>query len=110
LVAVDNLVDLILTCVVHPRAANQTFLVSDSEDLSTAELLRRIGENSNGRVYLLPVPVSILKIVLNTLGNDTLRQSLLGSLQVDITKTCGLLNWKPPVSLNEGLFRAMKRG
>jgi nucleoside-diphosphate-sugar epimerase len=109
LVALDNLVDLILTCVVHPRAANQTFLVSDGEDISTTELLRRIEKNLNRRVHLLPVPVSILKIALDTLGKGTLGQSLLCSLQVDISRTCGLLDWKPPVSLDEGMSRAVNR-
>lgn len=109
LVSLDNLVDLILTCVNHPRAANQTFLVSDGEDLSTADLLRRIGSALNQPACLLPVPVSILRFTSRLLGKTAMVQRLLGSLQVDINKTCALLDWLPPVSVDEGLRRAAQK-
>lgn len=105
LVGIDNLVDLILTCMDHPNAANHTFLVSDGEDLSTAELLRRIGKSLNRPARLIPIPVSILIIASRLLGKSSTAQRVLGSLQVDIGKTCALLNWKPPVSVDEGLRR-----
>ncbi len=106
LVGLDNLVSLILTCIDHPKAANQTFLVSDGEDLSTADLLRRIGVALNLPVHLLPVPVCILKNILRLLGKRVIAERLLGSLRVDISKTYALLNWKPSVSVDEGLRRA----
>lgn len=109
LVGLDNLVDLILTCVDHPKAANQTLLVSDGEDLSTADLLRRIGKALNRPARLIPVPVSVLIIASSLLGKSSIAQRLLGSLQVDISKTCTLLNWKPPVSVDEGLRRAAQQ-
>lgn len=109
LVGLDNLVDLILTCIDHPNAANQTFLVSDGEDLSTADLLLRIGKTLDRPVQLIPVPVSILIIASRLLGKSSIAQRLLGSLQVDISKTCTLLNWKPPVSVDEGLRRATQQ-
>lgn len=108
LVALDNLIDLILTCVEHPKAANQIFLVSDGVDLSTTELLQRIGKVINSPVYLLPVPPSILTFVATLLGRKMIAQSLFGSLQIDISKTCDMLNWNPPVSVDEGLRRAVK--
>jgi nucleoside-diphosphate-sugar epimerase len=108
-VALDNLVDLILTCVTHPKAANQTFLVSDGEDLSTSELLKKIGKAMNRPVHLLSVPVAFLVFTANLLGKKAVAQRLLGFLQVDISKTCELLSWKPPVSMNEGLRRAVER-
>ena len=108
LVGLDNVVDLILTCVNHPNAANQTFLVSDGDDLSTADLLRRIGNVLGRPAHLIPVPVIILNVVFGMLGKRAVAQSLLGSLQVDISKTCELLNWKPPVSVDEGLRRAVQ--
>lgn len=109
LVGLDNLVDLILTCVQHPKAANQTFLVSDGEDLSTTELLQRMGKAMNRPVRLLPVPVNLLAFVARMLGKTAVAQRLLGSLQVDISKTCELLDWKPPVSVDEGLRRAAQQ-
>lgn len=109
LVGLDNLVDLILTCVDHPMAANQTLMVSDGEDLSTTDLLHRIGKSLNRPARLIPVPVDILNIVLRFIGNTSIAQRLLGSLQVDISNTCTLLGWKPPVSVDEGLRRAVQQ-
>ena len=106
LVALGNLVDLILTCLTHPAAANQTFLVSDSEDVSTTELLQRMGQAMGRPTRLLPVPASWLKLAATLVGKPDVAQRLCGSLQVDIEKTRQLLGWAPPLSLNEGLRRA----
>lgn len=103
LVALDNLVDLICTCVNHPRAAGQIFLVSDGEDLSTADLLRRIAMAGGAPARLLPVPPVLLRWGARLLGKEAVAQRLLGSLQVDITKTRELLGWQPLLTVNEGL-------
>lgn len=109
LVALDNLVDLIATCVQHPAAANETFLVSDGEDLSTAELLRRAGVALGIHTRLFYVPTTILKLGARMVSKQGLYQRLCGSLQVDIAKTRNLLNWYPKVSIDEGLRRALTR-
>lgn len=106
LVALDNLVDLIVTCLTHPAAANQTFLVSDGEDVSTTELLRRMGQALGRPARLIPVPVSWLKLAAVMVGKQDVAQRLCGSLQVDIEKTRRLLGWTPPQSLDEGLRKA----
>ena len=106
LVALDNLVDLIVTCTTHPAAANQTFLVSDGEDVSTSELLRRMGNVMGCPARLVPVPASLLKLAAAMVGKGDVAQRLCGSLQVDIKKTRQLLDWNPPLSLDEGLRRA----
>jgi nucleoside-diphosphate-sugar epimerase len=106
LVALDNLVDLIVLCLTHPAAANQTFLVSDGEDVSTTELLRRMGQAMGRPARLLPVPASWLKLAAAMVGKPDVAQRLCGSLQVDIEKTRRLLGWTPPLSLVEGLRRA----
>ncbi len=108
LVALDNLVDLIVTCIDHPAAANQTFLVSDGEDLSTTELLRRMGAALGKSARLLPVPSRLLEVGAATLGKQALAQRLCGSLQVDINKTRELLNWTPPLGVDEALRKAAK--
>ncbi|WP_172149249.1 UDP-glucose 4-epimerase family protein [Pseudomonas tumuqii] len=108
LVALDNLVDLIVTCIDHPAAANQTFLVSDGEDLSTSELLRRMGVALGKPARLLPVPSWMLEAGAAMLGKKALSQRLCGSLQVDISKTRELLNWTPPVSVDEALRKTAK--
>ncbi|WP_371915447.1 UDP-glucose 4-epimerase family protein [Pseudomonas sp. CC6-YY-74] len=108
LVALDNLVDLIVTCIDHPAAANQTFLVSDGEDLSTTELLRKMGLALGKPARLLPVPSRMLEVGAAVLGKKALSQRLCGSLQVDISKTRELLNWTPPVCVDEALRKTAK--
>lgn len=106
LVALDNLVDLLITCIDHPAAANQTFLVSDDEDLSTTGLLRRMGKAMGKPARLIPVPPALLRLGAAALGKGDIAQRLLGSLQVDITHTRQTLGWTPPIGVDEGLRRA----
>ncbi len=108
LVALNNIVDLIVTCIDHPAAANQTFLVSDGEDLSTTELLQRLGCALGKPARLFPVSSWLLEIGAKMIGNKSLSKRLCGSLQVDISKTRELLNWAPPVSVDEALRRTAK--
>ncbi len=105
-VALDNLVDLLVTCLDHPAAANQTFLVSDGEDLSTTELLHRLGRAMNRPPRLIPVPTALLYVGAALLGRRDQAQRLLGNLQIDIDHTRTTLGWMPPVSVDEGLRRA----
>lgn len=105
LVSLDNLADLIVTCIDHPAAANQTFLVSDGEDLSTTELLRRVGAALGKPARLLPVPPKLLDFGASLFGKKAVAQRLLGSLQVDISHTCSTLGWKPPVTVDEALAK-----
>lgn len=108
LVALDNIVDLIITCIRHPGAAGQTFLVSDGQDTSTTELLQRMGRAMGCTARLVPVPASLLKLVAGILGKQDVAQRLCGSLQVDIKKTQRLLEWSPPLTLEQGLQKAAK--
>lgn len=103
LVALDNLIDFILVCLEHPGAANQTFLVSDGEDVSTTELLFKIGRALGKPARLLPIPSWALQSVVVMIGKASLGQRLLGSLQVDISKNARLLNWTPPVKMDDAL-------
>ncbi len=108
LVALDNLVDFIVTCITHPKAANQTFLVSDGHDISTTELVRGMAQAAGVSARLLPVPVGALQAAARLLGKGDAMQRLCGNLQVDISKARALLGWMPPVSVDEGLRRAMR--
>jgi nucleoside-diphosphate-sugar epimerase len=102
-VFIDNLVSLIVTCISHPSAANQIFLVSDDEDLSTAGLLQRIALAIGRRAKLISVPAPLIIIGANLLGRSDIAQRLCGSLQINMNKTKDLLGWSPPVSVDEGL-------
>jgi len=108
LVALDNLVDLIVTCVDNPAAANQVFLAGDGQDLSTTELLRGVANAMGKSAWLLPVPAGLLMLGASMLGKRAVAQRLLGSLQVDISKAREILGWQPPVSVEEGLARAVR--
>lgn len=106
LVALDNLVDLIVRCIGHSRAVNQIFLVSDGEDLSTTSLLYRMGDTLGKPARLISVPIYWLHFFARLLGRQTIVDRLCSSLQVDISKTCKLLEWSPPIGVDEGLNRA----
>lgn len=108
LVAVDNLVDLIITCIDHPAAANQVFLAGDGQDFSTTELLRGLSKAMNKPSRLIPVPASLLVLGATLVGKKGLAQRLLGSLQVDLSKARDLLGWEPPITAQEGLRRCIE--
>jgi nucleoside-diphosphate-sugar epimerase len=107
LIAVDNLADFIVTCLRHPAAANETFLVSDGEDLSTPALIRRLARAMGRRAYLLPVPPSILRATAALTGTTAAAQRLLDTLVVDIAKARRQLAWTPPLTVDEGLALAV---
>ena len=103
LVFLDNLIDMIITCINHPAAANQTFLVSDDEDLSTSELLRRMAIELGRPSRLIWVPPNLIAFGAHLIGRPDISQRLCGSLQIDIGKAKNMLGWVPPVSVDEGL-------
>ena len=107
LVALDNLVDFIVTCIERPAAANETFLVSDGDDLSTTELIRRLADTMGRPARLIRLPASMLVAGATLVGKRDIAQRLLGSLQADISKARGLLGWTPPLSVDEGLRRTV---
>lgn len=118
-VYVGNLVDAIATCLTHPQAKNQVFLISDGEDLSTPELIRKIATSLDRSVSLVPVPSSFLKLM--GLGGEmvkflikrplpidqTVVERLLGSLAIDSSHICTMLNWQPPYTMDVGLERGL---
>jgi len=105
LVGVHNLVDLIATCIQHPAAANQTFLVSDDNDLSTTELLRRTAIAMKVPIRLFSLPVGLLRQLAYIFGKREIADRLFDSLQVDIGKTKQLLGWVPPFDTDEELAK-----
>ncbi len=108
-VALANLTSLVQVCLGHPQAANQTFMVSDGEDISTTELLRRVAQGLGRPARLIPVPGGAIRALAGLLGKADFAQRLCGSLQVDISKTRALLGWAPPVSLADALNDAARQ-
>jgi len=106
LVALGNLTDLVVTCIDNPAAAGQTFLVSDGEDLSTSQLLRRMALALDTVARLLPVPAGLLRVAASMVGKSAVAERLCGSLQVDIQHTREVLGWHPPISMERALRQA----
>jgi len=105
-IALDNLVDFISLCINREkssRASNEVFLLSDGEDISTPELLRRIGQAYNKPARLLPAPESWLHLMARILNQGAIADRLLGSLVVDSSKARELLNWHPVSNMYEQL-------
>jgi nucleoside-diphosphate-sugar epimerase len=117
LVALDNLVSFISLCADReksPQAANQVFLISDGEDVSTTQLLRKIGQALNLQspssinAWLVPVPVYIMTFFAKFLGKGDMANRLFGSLQVDSSKARDLLGWEPVITMDEQLAKMTK--
>lgn len=105
LVAIDNLVDLIVTCIKHPNAANETFLVSDGRDLSTTELLLLLGNALGKKPILIAVPMQLIIFAAKMMGQTAFSNRLCSSLQVDIHHTQERLNWQPPFSIEKSMLK-----
>jgi nucleoside-diphosphate-sugar epimerase len=103
LICLGNVLDAIALCASHPLAANETFLVSDGEDVSTAKLMEMIARAMNSRSLLFPFPPQLLKGLCALMGKRQEADKLLGSLHVDSSKIRRLLGWNPPVTMQEGI-------
>jgi nucleoside-diphosphate-sugar epimerase len=108
LVALDNLVNFLLTCLEHPGAANQTFLVSDGQDVSVVQLVRSLAKACGKPARLLPVPAWALNSAAALVGKSDAMRRLSTDLRVDISKARSVLGWMPPVSMEEGLRRVIQ--
>ena len=103
LVSLDNLVNFIIHCIDHPKAANEIFLISDGEDVSTTELIKKVAKAFDKKALLLHIPVSWMTFVAKLVGKTDVTERLFGSLQVDSSKARDLLGWKPVVTMDEQL-------
>lgn len=105
-IALDNLVDFILLCADRersPNAANEVFLVSDGDDISTSVLLREVAKAQGRTARLISVPVAIMKTGAHLLGKGAMANSLFGNLQIDSSKARELLGWRPVITMEEQL-------
>ncbi len=107
MVALDNLVDLLILCVHHPKAAGQIFMVSDDDDLSISSLIGRIAKSMGKHLILLPIPSRLIEVCAGILGKSAVADRLLGSLQVDILHTKETLNWQPVISADAAIQKTV---
>lgn len=106
LVALDNLVDFIALCADReksPKAANEIFLISDNQDVSTTELLRKVARAFGKKQWLIPVQTSWMELAAKLVGKEDVAMRLFSSLQVDNSKARGVLGWKPVSTMDEQL-------
>jgi nucleoside-diphosphate-sugar epimerase len=103
LVGLRNLIEFITVCLHDPSAAGELFLVSDQEDLSTADLVQRLAVFLGRSPYLLPIPYQFMAIMARIMGKQEAFNKLCHSLQVDVEKSRKVLHWNPPFSVNEEL-------
>ena len=108
LIYVGNLADAIAACIDQPKAAGETFLVSDGEDVSTPELIRRIARSLGRSARLLPLPPSLVRVSAHLLKQSASVEPLLDSLEVDSGKIVNTLGWRPPYTMVKGLEETAK--
>lgn len=108
MIYIDNLIDFIMVCTTHPNTANQIFLVSDDEDVSTTELVHAIRKTLEVPSLLIPIPQSWTVFLLKLAGKASLATRLCGNLQVDISKAKRLLGWKPPFTFKQGIKKTIQ--
>jgi len=105
----DNFIDAIRLCAVHPKAAGETFLVSDGEDVSTPDLIRMIAMAKGKKPALFSFPLDLLRVLHVIIGKADAYDKLTGSLCVDSSKIRNLLGWTPPFTLQEGIQETVRR-
>ena len=105
-VALENLVDFIQTCIEHPNAANQTFLVADQTPISTRELVQYLKQGMGKPVRFIYIPQSLMKLGAACIGKSKLYEQLFESLEVDTTNAQKLLGWTAPLSTQQAMLQA----
>jgi nucleoside-diphosphate-sugar epimerase len=106
MIALENLTSLITACLQHPCAPGNIFFAADGEDLSTSNLLQRVGGALGKQARLFWVPKVLLRGLAALIGQSSRARRLLESLQVDTTPVREILGWQPPVSVDEGILAA----
>lgn len=105
IMGLDNLIDVIICTINHKRAAGETFLVSDNEYISTPELIKKLGKNLGKKPLLIPIPISLIRLLGNVIRKKSELDRLLGSLKIDNSRTREILDWKPLMSTDEALLK-----
>ena len=103
MIFLENLVDALVMCAIHPAAAGNTFLVSDGKDISTPQLFKMISSALGKPARVFTLPSGFLRLLGKATGRSEDLSRLLDSLTVDSTKIRTILGWEPPFSMEEGL-------
>jgi nucleoside-diphosphate-sugar epimerase len=107
-ISINNLTDVLICCIKHPNLKGKVFLVSDGEDVSLNFFLRNIARELGYRLLIFPFPIFLLKFIANFFGKSNEINKLISNLQIDINYTKDTLNWKPSVSVKDGIRKMLK--
>ena len=103
LIFVENLADAVAVALREPGGAVETFLLSDGEDVSTPDLIRRIAMQMGKPARLWSVSPDLLRRVAKVLGRESSVLRLTESRQVRGTAFRKRFGWTPPATLDQGL-------
>jgi UDP-glucose 4-epimerase len=103
MIGADNLADFLVLCVDHSNAAGQSFLVKDSEDISTRELITRLARLMARPARLVPVPEALIRLAARLTLKEEAVNRVLDSLVIDSRRAQQELQWVPPMPLDDGL-------
>jgi UDP-N-acetyl-alpha-D-quinovosamine dehydrogenase len=108
-IAIDNLVDIVTKCIEHPNAANQVFLVSDGQDISTSDFIHKIAAAQKKTIVLIPAtPILWIEKLINMVNKQNKIRKLTGNLQINIDKTRELLTWEPIITIEDAMIKAVE--
>jgi nucleoside-diphosphate-sugar epimerase len=109
-IGIDNLVAALLCVTAHPQAANRTYLVSDNDDLGTADLIRLMARAVGRKPLLWWLPAWSLRLGALLLGRAADAERVLGRLQVDTAPIRDELGWTPAIPTDVGIALAIAGG
>lgn len=109
IIALENLIDFVMLCTEHPRAAGELFLISDGQDVSISDIVECMAQGMGKKVRLIKFPVVLVKSLAKFMGKQSMYTQLYCSLQIDSSKARVLLGWAPPVSVHEALIAAGRK-
>jgi nucleoside-diphosphate-sugar epimerase len=104
LIGIENLVSFLIKCVIHPAAAGETFLISDDEDVSTAQIMQYLAEGMGRKARQVKLPNRALELTASLIGKRRLYDKIFSSLRIDSLEAFHKLNWRPSKSTREGLM------
>lgn len=108
MVYVGNLIDFIITCTEHPAAANETFVISDNDDVSLLRLISLLRKALGKKKLLVPVPAFLFRCAGKVLNKQKMIEQLVGDLQIDCSKAQELLGWQPPYTFEQGISKTVE--
>ena len=107
-IGLDNLIDVMIKCIDKPEALGKTFVISDGQDISTPDLIKKLANHMGKKHFLIIFPIFLLKFFGTICGKSNRIDRLTNSLQIDNTYAEKVLDWKPRVNLEEGLNKTIK--